>query len=56
MKEYIFERPDEEEDTAKHDANYRGELIRCRECIKKDICSNYRYAQNEEGFCSWAAR
>lgn len=33
MREYIFERPDEAEDTAKRDANYRGELIRCMECI-----------------------
>lgn len=32
MKEYIFSRPDEADDTVKRDAYYRGELIRCKDC------------------------
>lgn len=31
-------------------------VIRCKDCIKKGICINYRYAQDEEGFCAWAER
>lgn len=33
MKEYIFSRPDEADDTVKRDAYYRGELIRCKDCF-----------------------
>ncbi len=32
MKEYIFSRPDEADDTVKRDAYYRGELTRCKDC------------------------
>lgn len=31
-------------------------VIRCKDCIKKRICTNYRYAKVEEGFCAWADR
>lgn len=32
------------------------ELIRCKDCIKKEICSIFRIAKQELGFCAWAAR
>lgn len=31
-------------------------LIRCRECIKKDLCCLYRDAKDENGFCKWGRR
>ena len=32
------------------------EIIRCKDCIKKGICIDYSYDQDEEGFCAWAER
>lgn len=62
MKEYIFSRPDEADDTVKRDAYYRGELIRCKDCKHRDKetanCTRFRkdwYVQSNS-FCSWAER
>lgn len=63
MKEYIFSRPDEADDTVKRDAYYRGELIRCKDCkhhgeqygngyCMKDGC----YGWCDEDYCSRAER
>lgn len=35
---------------------YVGELIRCKDCIKKELCSIFRDAKQELGFCAWAER
>ena len=32
------------------------EVIRCKDCIKKELCSIFRDAKHELGFCAWAAR
>ena len=32
------------------------ELIRCKDCIKKNLCSIFRDAKQELGFCAWAER
>lgn len=61
MREYIFERPDEAEDTAKRDANYRGELIRCRDCkwYGKDrlhCCGIGKGLQFDDDYCSDAEK
>lgn len=32
------------------------ELIQCKDCIKKELCSIFRDAKQELGFCAWAAR
>lgn len=32
------------------------ELVCCKDCIKKDICADYMFSQQEEGYCAWAAR
>ena len=29
-----------------------GELIRCKDCIKKPICTIYRETNDEYGYCS----
>lgn len=31
-------------------------VIRCKDCIKKELCSIFRDAKQELGFCAWAAR
>lgn len=31
-------------------------VIRCRVCLKKRICSLYREANQENGFCAWGAK
>lgn len=62
MKEYIFSRPDEADDTVKRDANYRGELIRCKDCSFSEMvapdrcyCEGFLKAWVEEDdFCAWA--
>ncbi len=33
-----------------------AKVIRCKYCIKKDICADYMFSQQEEGYCAWAAR
>jgi hypothetical protein len=32
------------------------ELVRCGDCIKKDLCCLYRDTKDENGFCKWAER
>ena len=60
MKEYIFSRPDEADNTVKRDANYRGELIRCKNCYfygefqRKHYCTKYNHTVKQDGFCAWA--
>lgn len=70
MKEYIFARPDEAEDTAKRDAFCRGELIRCKDCklwmrnpyresSVFGLCFKHKdiaIATDETDWCSWAER
>lgn len=64
MREYIFERPDEAESTAKRDANYRGELVRCKECKFLRLTGNVWKCQNRlvmmlcepNDYCSRAER
>lgn len=65
MREYIFERPDEAESTAKRDANYRGELVRCKDCKyrkpKKTTnlnshCIRHNRAVMADDYCSKAKR
>lgn len=57
MKEYIFARPKVVTlKEAMHDAYFRGEVIRCKDCLKKDICSMYRQCKDDYGYCSWAKR
>lgn len=31
---------------------YKGELVRCRECRKKFSCVTFEGIANEDGFCS----
>lgn len=31
-------------------------VIRCKDCIKKELCSIFRDARQELGFCAWAGR
>lgn len=31
-------------------------VIRCKDCIKKELCSIFRDAKQEHGFCAWAER
>lgn len=31
-------------------------VVHCRDCLKKDFCSLYREANQENGFCAWADR
>ena len=31
-------------------------VIRCKDCIKKELCSIFRDAKQELGFCAWAGR
>jgi hypothetical protein len=31
-------------------------LIRCKDCIKKELCSIFRNARQELGFCSWGEK
>lgn len=31
---------------------YKGELVRCRECRKKYSCVTFEGIANEDGFCS----
>ena len=31
-------------------------VIRCKDCVKKEICSIFRNARQELGFCAWACR
>ena len=38
------------------DVEQVGELIRCKDCNKKELCSIYRDARQELGFCAWAYR
>ena len=33
-----------------------GELIRCKVCLKKRLCSLYREAHDENGFCAWGVK
>lgn len=33
-----------------------SELIRCKVCLKKRICSLYREANQENGFCAWGVK
>lgn len=49
MKEYIFSRPDEADDTVKRDAYYRGELIRCKDCKNWEADENERCMYCGEG-------
>lgn len=35
---------------------YRGELIRCKDCIKKSLCMMHRETNDDYGYCSWAGR
>lgn len=67
MKEYIFSRPDEADDTVKRDAYYRGELIRCKDCEdctetklydgqRWNYCMRLRCVVQDDDFCSWAER
>lgn len=66
MKEYIFARPNEAEDTAKRDAYYRGELIRCKDCIHSTsqvsddednyYCNAMRRCMHSLDFCSYGER
>lgn len=32
------------------------ELVICKDCLKKDICSMYRQCKDDYGYCSWAKR
>ena len=36
--------------------NGTEKVIRCKDCIKKELCSIFRDAKQELGFCAWAAR
>ena len=40
------------------DGAYFGyvEVIRCKDCLKKPICLNYRNNRRDYDFCSWAVR
>lgn len=31
-------------------------VIRCKDCAKKELCSIFRDARQELGFCAWAER
>lgn len=31
-------------------------VTRCKDCIKKELCSIFRDAKQELGFCAWAER
>lgn len=31
-------------------------VIRCKVCLKKKLCSLYREANQENGFCAWGVR
>jgi hypothetical protein len=31
-------------------------VIRCKDCVKKQLCSIFRDAKQELGFCAWAVR
>ena len=31
-------------------------VIRCKVCLKKRLCSLYREAKQESGFCAWGVR
>lgn len=31
-------------------------VVRCKECIKNDLCSLYRGAKNSDGYCYWGAK
>lgn len=64
MKEYIFSRPDEADDTVKRDAYYRGELIRCKDCkhnsnvegnfVNCDIIPQMFGKTSDNNYCSYA--
>jgi len=32
------------------------QVIRCKNCTKKELCSIFRDARQEFGFCAWAGR
>lgn len=38
------------------DASTAIDLVRCKDCIKKELCSIFRDARQELGFCAWAVR
>lgn len=53
--EYIL-RAESIKDDREAQARELTELIRCKDCIKKEICSIFRDAKQEHGFCAWAER
>lgn len=64
MKEYIFARPNEVTlKEAMHDANFRGELIRCKDCRYNADCvcvwhsgNDYTWIVVDDDYCSCAER
>lgn len=58
MSEYIVDVNDSSEMYAVEMGRYEElrELIRCKDCNKKELCSIYRDARQELGFCAWAYR
>ena len=66
MKEYIFARPNEMTlKEAVYDANFRGELIRCKDCVHYTgltasgawgRCNVHGRTCQDCDYCSWAER
>ena len=54
MKEYIV--PLSEEEAFYGYKDMTTELIRCKDCIKKELCLIFRVDRQEYGFCAWAER
>lgn len=56
MAEYIVS-IEKKEDAEELERLYcTQEFIRCKDCIKKDLCCLYRDTKDENGFCKWAAQ
>ena len=60
MKEYIVHAPSDNKLAIEEFTTFYGEpmieLIRCKDCVKAQICIMYRSDKDPYGFCRWAAR
>ena len=53
--EYIFQAMTYGDD---REAMARGwkEIVRCKDCAKKELCSIFRDTRQDFGYCAWAGR
>lgn len=60
MKEYIVHAPPNNKLAVEEFTTFYGEpmteLIRCKDCVKAQICIMYRSDKDPYGFCKWAVR